>query len=822
MKQQWLKCDMHMHSFYSKDKDKKRVKEMSAKEYVDILMLKGINIFSITDHNVYSASYYNEILRYIVDKPIRIINGTELDVYANDKDFFQMGAYFDNNLNGEKLEETLNKLYKNNNKPQFHEIVNSITQLNSKVILVPEGNKARGVQNILNKISIEESNDINKYAMYKVFSAYDVTPSFSEKSCNNWALGFYKKTRTFEKNMESKSSEEEEMIISEIRKKINDKNYKILDKECQEIYDYIIDYGNYFSYFKFTDWHNAEEYNPKIFNYIFGSLDYFFEAFELAVLDPQSRIIKSTEESIPIPPNIISNISFEMNGENKNINFSPGLNVIVGKRGSGKSLLLTIIENLNRSNNKITSDYKKFNIKNIMGIDYNGIKINPGQLSSLAVLEQDQISEIYKNPDIANKQISEYFPNIDAYDLSSINKIIDVSKRIKPIDKNYKSITSILKMLKDKTDYYVYENYNEINVESISIKIADVNKKLNEINNDFKNVGLNIDKLNNITDDLIKEYNKYIYMASAYSEVIKNNNKRIDKIIDERDTSKKITQDQRKNLLNIINIIKENFEVILNAKKLSYLLDNFQEADSVVKTFVKLPYLFTTSYEVPENIIDVIYEKLISTISKTKGDSTDFSLIKKYIDGERNLKQNMVSISDELIKFIRDDIFRPKKEFFKINTKIDVDRIKYRTDLLKEVEVRSITDLSKESPGMKSVAYLDMLFELKESILLFDQPEDNIDNDYISQTLVSIIKEKKKIKQLIFVTHNPTVAVYGDAFNYIFVKNNNGKIDYKNYLIESQDDKEDIMNILDGGRKSFANRNKKYGNILGDEEYGNN
>ena len=115
-----------------------------------------------------------------------------------------------------------------------------------------------------------------------------------------------------------------------------------------------------------------------------------------------------------------------------------------------------------------------------------------------------------------------------------------------------------------------------------------------------------------------------------------------------------------------------------------------------------------------------------------------------------------------------------------------------------------------------------MLFELNESILLFDQPEDNIDNDYISQTLVSIIKEKKKIKQLIFVTHNPTVAVYGDAFNYIFVTNDGGEIDYKNYLIESQDDKEEIMNILDGGRQSFSNRNKKYGNVLGEEEYGNN
>ena len=69
-------------------------------------------------------------------------------------------------------------------------------------------------------------------------------------------------------------------------------------------------------------------------------------------------------------------ISFELNDKKKDINFSPGLNVIIGKRGSGKSLLLTIIENLNKSNNKLTTDYKEFNIKNILGTDYNGIKIN--------------------------------------------------------------------------------------------------------------------------------------------------------------------------------------------------------------------------------------------------------------------------------------------------------------------------------------------------------------------------------------------------------------------------------------------------------------
>ena len=112
-----------------------------------------------------------------------------------------------------------------------------------------------------------------------------------------------------------------------------------------------------------------------------------------------------------------------------------------------------------------------------------------------------------------------------------------------------------------------------------------------------------------------------------------------------------------------------------------------------------------------------------------------------------------------------------------------------------------------------------MLFDLDDKILILDQPEDNIDNDYISNYLVPNIKEKKLIKQLIFVTHNPTVAVYGDAFNYIYVENNDMNFNYTNYLIENVEDKEKLINILEGGRPSFSNRNQKFGNVIGEDNY---
>ena len=44
-------------------------------------------------------------------------------------------------------------------------------------------------------------------------------------------------------------------------------------------------------------------------------------------------------------------------------------------------------------------------------------------------------------------------------------------------------------------------------------------------------------------------------------------------------------------------------------------------------------------------------------------------------------------------------------------------------DLNEQVKQNNLVNLTEASPGMKSVAYLDMLFDLDETILILDQPE---------------------------------------------------------------------------------------------------
>ena len=542
-------------------------------------------------------------------------------------------------------------------------------------------------------------------------------------------------------------------------------------------------------------------------------------------MDPISRVIKCREQSVPIPPNILNQVSFKMNGKDTIVNLSPGLNAIIGKRGSGKSLLLSVIEKLNQKNSDSLDKYTSFSIDDIKGIDYNNITISEGELSSVAILKQDTIEKIYENPNLAVDEISKKFLKIESFDTSPIDNVIEILKNIKPYDNNYKSITSIIKILK-KQDYYNFDKLEEIDEEKITHLFDEINKKYEQVISQIEKVGINTDELEKIKLESNNISLNYIKQIDLYKEIIISNNNRIQNVMNKRNSAQKVIVEQRKNLKEIILQLKNNFSSLLEYNKLKYLIDNMHFKNIEIKKRKIDNYMFITSYEVPDNLKDIVLDKILNTISKVKGDTQDLDLMYKYINGDKKLKADHKNLYDDLLKYSNESIFEPVKRFYKVPVDLDINTINNKNDIDKLVNNGTIKDLSKASPGMKSVAYLDMLFGSDKSILLFDQPEDNIDNAYISNTLVDLIKEKKKTKQLIFVTHNPSLAVYGDAFNYIYVTNEEvdgvQKISYSNYLVEKKDDKDKIMDILEGGKKSFVNRDRKYGNVLGEIEYGDN
>src|SRR5262249_4595881 len=67
------------------------------------------------------------------------------------------------------------------------------------------------------------------------------------------------------------------------------------------------------------------------------------------------------------------------------------------------------------------------------------------------------------------------------------------------------------------------------------------------------------------------------------------------------------------------------------------------------------------------------------------------------------------------------------------------------------------------STGQRCTTILPILLVQSERPLLIDQPEDNLDNAFIYDTIVKALRDVKGGRQVIFVTHNPNIPVLGDA-----------------------------------------------------------
>ena len=114
------------------------------------------------------------------------------------------------------------------------------------------------------------------------------------------------------------------------------------------------------------------------------------------------------------------------------------------------------------------------------------------------------------------------------------------------------------------------------------------------------------------------------------------------------------------------------------------------------------------------------------------------------------------------------------------------------------------------STGQKCTTILPILLLESVKPLIIDQPEDNLDNAFVYDTVVKSIRKSKRKRQLIFVTHNPNIPVLGDAEK-VFVLHSDGR--QGEVIAEGDVDavKTQIETILEGGREAFEKRRKRYG-----------
>ncbi|RVZ95878.1 ATPase [Helicobacter pylori] len=264
----------------------------------------------------------------------------------------------------------------------------------------------------------------------------------------------------------------------------------------------------------------------------------------------------------------------------------------------------------------------------------------------------------------------------------------------------------------------------------------------------------------------------------------------------------------------------ENIEEFKNQinKELNKINSAFEEISKNHKEVKPI----TIEYRLSEDVFEGVFEDFDKLVDKGFNIQRHQSKIKEYLKGIE-LKDVIDMQHAEFIKELDSRIDNKKAAFYE--TMMDVfDREIYFQIYqllilkhLKNVEKYKIFEvrydkraLDETSFGQKCTAVLVILLSLGNNPIIIDEPEAHLDSALIAKYLVTLIKERKQERQIIFATHNANFVLNADAELIIQLKNENNKIFVRSFMIESDEYKEDLLK-LEGGEKAFKDRERKYG-----------
>lgn len=126
--------------------------------------------------------------------------------------------------------------------------------------------------------------------------------------------------------------------------------------------------------------------------------------------------------------------------------------------------------------------------------------------------------------------------------------------------------------------------------------------------------------------------------------------------------------------------------------------------------------------------------------------------------------------------------------------------------------------LSRLSTGQKATALLLLLMLEEKGPLVIDQPEDDLDNQFIYAGIVPRLRDLKGRRQLIFASHNANIPVLGDAdlITVMSVQHDRelarggSPVEQRGSIDETRV-RELVEELLEGGRTAFEVRRYRYG-----------
>jgi len=125
---------------------------------------------------------------------------------------------------------------------------------------------------------------------------------------------------------------------------------------------------------------------------------------------------------------------------------------------------------------------------------------------------------------------------------------------------------------------------------------------------------------------------------------------------------------------------------------------------------------------------------------------------------------------------------------------------------------RIFKPITTGSVGERSTAILSLLLSAGDQSLIIDQPEDDLDNRYVYDVVVGLLRRRKFSRQIIIATHNANIPVNGDAELIVALgaEKRLGTV-LASGSIDRPEVKEQVSVIMEGSAEAFRLRSERYG-----------
>lgn len=841
----YFKCDLHIHTDYSsktKTNDYKGVFDL--KKIIDKISepLYNIKMFSFTDHNIINVQayeeYYNDETFNIKDRCLLV--GVELDIIVDKYLFEKLDANVKNVTCDKKKYHSL-IIFKSNDAKKINETLDQMYK------------KISDEYNEKNNVNID-LNDENKNLKCRITSFERFAESFINE--DYIVISHGKKDANIVdayKSYNNGLSEAQVMVLIGIINAVEmspGNNAKVINqfnKGFQSLLDDDFSAKKEVPYVVFSDNHQISSYpkhdsgqqlEKEMFTWIKGNLS--FETLRMAFVDPTSRILVSSE--IPcLPEKYIEEIKFTtINNEKEkeqSIKLSPGINTIVGGRSSGKSLLFnSILYSLSSGKDKSKiNDYTKDSNK-VIKMESIQSKLNcevdfkNDNICEINAFTQEEIIELFENNGEGLKEQLD-FHKLDAIEINdkiaTYNLAIDsfasaYSDLLNKKNDNNSSlpITTFIEASKTLNEKYKYKEEIETQKNAIDISSNDISFVMKKINSEIQNVKLikelklkesqlfNVDELEIVNNFLNLLQNKYEELKTMFNKTY-------------------VKEEFLKNLENSLNEISNKY-LSKSSEKIAFAKENVRNELTKIYNYFEKKLIFKKYASDLENLVIKINEKNnIISDSYTLNTKVDSEINKDFLynsigekihdlDKSKSIEENFLDLMNGNIKIFRkDNSYESVVGVFSyVKNSINESLTPKYTIIENDNDIYLNSD--NMSQGKKASIYLEIILEKcknNNSIIMIDQPEDNIDNEFITDIMIDKIRDLRMKNQVILVTHNAAIAINSDSENIIISENKDGVFNYDIGGLELENHRKRICKLLDGGKYIFDNRYHKY-NII--------